>query len=159
MDPETSLASKEDRRTQPEVTQGEVPSDHPTNHDKDRFSTATMPISSQPSATVNPLGSPACLRDGAPNRTVHGPGLKWDMLTSPRCSKSRLHRQRIGAKFSRQLIPPLTGPLLAGHCELFPWSSSAAVWSPDSGKHVQSCQAYLLHPDSGALASVTLPRR
>lgn len=32
----------------------------------------------------------------------------------------------------------------------------AAIWFPDSGKHVQGCQVYLLYPDSDALASATL---
>ena len=28
---------------------------------------------------------------------------------------------------------------------------TAAIWSPDSGKHAQGWQAYLLYPDSDAL--------
>jgi hypothetical protein len=111
MDSEATLASKGGFRAQPEVTQGEVPSGQPTNHGKEWFSAPLLPTTTQPSATVNPLGSPAWLRNGAPNRTVHGPGLNWDMLTSPRCSKSHLHRQRIRARLSHSLYPPLTGPI------------------------------------------------
>ncbi len=50
-------------------------------------------------------------------------------------------------------MPPLTKPFQAGRRELFPWLSSAAIWFPDSGKHVQDCRAYLLYPDSGALGA------
>ena len=111
IDSEAALASKEGFRAQPEVTQGEVPSGQPTSRGKEWFSASSLPTTTQPSATVNPLGSPACVRNGAPNRTVHGPGLNWDMLTSPRCSKSHLHRQRIRARLSHSLYPPVTGPI------------------------------------------------
>lgn len=73
------------------------------------------------------------------------------MLITPRSSKSRLPRQRVRAKFSHSLYRPLPKPFLAGHCELFPWLSSVAVLSPDTGKHVQDCQVALLLPDSDAL--------
>lgn len=73
----------------------------------EEFSASLLPTTTRPSATVNPHGYPACVRGGAPDRTVHGLGLNRDMLTSPRCSKSRLHRQRIRAKFSHSLYRPL----------------------------------------------------
>ena len=107
MDSETALASKGGTREQPEVTQARFPLLNQRTISGEEFSTPSLPTTSRPSATVNPHGCPACLRDDAPDRTVHGPGLKWDMLTSPRSSKSRLHRQRIRAKFSHSLYRPL----------------------------------------------------
>ena len=40
------------------------------------------------------------------------------MLTPPRCSKSRLHRQRIRAKFSLSLYRPLPDRSRTGRCEV-----------------------------------------
>src|SRR5204862_1910792 len=77
-----------------------------------------LPTVSRSSATVNPYGYPACLRDGAPSHPTYGPGLVGGMLTPPRCSKSRLHRQRIGAKFSRSLYRPLPDRGRTGRCEV-----------------------------------------
>ena len=107
MNSEAALASKGGIREQPEVTQARFPLLNQRTISGEEFSTPSLPTTSPPSATVNPHGCPACLRDDAPDRTVHGLGLKWDMLTSPRCSKSRLHRQRVGAKFSHSLYRPL----------------------------------------------------
>ena len=77
-----------------------------------------LPTVSQSSATVNPYGCPACLRDGAPGHPAYGPGLERGMLTPPRCSKSRLHRQRIRAKFSLSLYRPLPDRGRTGRCEV-----------------------------------------
>ncbi len=77
-----------------------------------------LPTVSQSSATVNPYGCPACLRDGAPGHPAYGPGLERGMLTPPRCSKSRLHRQRIRAKFSLSLYRPLPDRSRTGRCEV-----------------------------------------
>ncbi len=77
-----------------------------------------LPTVSRSSATVNPYGYPACLRDGAPSHPTYGPGLMGGMLTPPRCSKSHLHRQRIGAKFSRSLYRPLPDRGRTGRCEV-----------------------------------------
>ena len=77
-----------------------------------------LPTVSQSSATVNPYGYPACLRDGAPSHPAYGPGLERGMLTPPRCSKSRLHRQRIRAKFSHRLYRPLPDRGRTGRCEV-----------------------------------------
>jgi hypothetical protein len=107
MNSEAALASKGGIREQPEVTQARFPLLNQRTISGEEFSTPSLPTTSRPSATVNPHGCPACLRDDAPNRTVHGLGLSRDMLTSPRCSKSRLHRQRIRAKFSHSLYRPL----------------------------------------------------
>lgn len=78
----------------------------------------SLPTVSQSSATVNPYGCPACLRDGAPSHPAYGPGLKRGMLTPPRCSKSRLHRQRVRAKFSHSLYRPLPDRGRTGRCEV-----------------------------------------
>jgi len=156
MYPEAALASKGGIREQPEVTQARFPLFNRRAMFGEEFSASSLPATSRPSATVNPHGYPACVRDDAPDRTVHGLGLSRDMLTSPRCSKSRLHRQRIRAKFSHSLYRPLPD-----HC----WPDTVSCsrgyhrlpsGSPNPGKHVQDCQAYLLYPDSDALASVTL---
>lgn len=77
-----------------------------------------LPTVSQSSATVNPYGCPACLRDGAPGHPAYGPGLERGMLTPPRCSKSRLHRQRLRAKFSLSLYRPLPDRGRTGRCEV-----------------------------------------
>ena len=77
-----------------------------------------LPTVSQSSATVNPYGYPACLQSGAPSHPAYGPGLKRDMLTPPRCSKSRLHRQRLRAKFSHSLYRPLPARSRTGRCEV-----------------------------------------
>jgi len=107
MDSETALASKGDIREQPKVTQARFPLFNRRTMSGEEIFVPSLPATSRPSATVNPHGYPACLRLGAPDRAVHGPGLNRDMLTSPRCSKSRLHRQRVGAKFSHSLYRPL----------------------------------------------------
>jgi hypothetical protein len=78
----------------------------------------SLPTVSPSSATVNPYGYPACMRNGAPSHPAYGPGLKRDMLTPPRCSKSRLHRQRVRAKFSRSLYRPLPDRGRPGRCEV-----------------------------------------
>jgi hypothetical protein len=77
-----------------------------------------LPTFSQSSATVNPYGYPACVQSGAPSHPAHGPGLMRGMLTPPRCSKSRLHRQRIRAKFSLSLYRPLPDRGRTGRCEV-----------------------------------------
>jgi hypothetical protein len=107
MNSEAALASKRGTREQPEVTQARFPLFFQRTIFGVKPSTSSLPARSRPSATVNPHGYPACLRNGAPNQTGHGPGLYRDMLTSPRCSKSRLHRQRVKAKFSHSLYRPL----------------------------------------------------
>jgi len=107
MNPEAGLASKGGIRGQPEVTQARFPLVGRRAMSRERISASSMPPASRPSATVNPHGCPACVRVGAPDRAVHGLGLSRDMLTSPRCSKSRLHRQRVRAKFSHSLYRPL----------------------------------------------------
>jgi hypothetical protein len=107
MNSETALASKGGIRGQPEVTQARFPLVNRRTMFGEEFSASSLPATSRPSATVNPHGYPACVRGGAPDRTVHGLGLNRDMLTSPRCSKSRLHRQRVRAKFSHGLYRPL----------------------------------------------------
>jgi len=107
MNSEAALASKRGLREQPEVTQARFPLHNRRTMSGGRVSAPSLPTRSRPSATVNPHGYPACVRVGAPDRTVHGLGLSRDMLTSPRCSKSRLHRQRMRAKFSHSLYRPL----------------------------------------------------
>lgn len=107
MDSETALASKGGIREQPEVTQARFPLFSRRSMFGEKFSASSLPSATRPSATVNPHGYPACVRNGAPDRPVHGLGLNRDMLTSPRCSKSHLHRQRMGAKFSHSLYRPL----------------------------------------------------
>jgi hypothetical protein len=107
MNSEAALASKGGIREQPEVTQARFPLLNRRAMSGEEFSAPSLPTRSRPSATVNPHGYPACVRVGAPDRTVHGLGLNRDMLTSPRCSKSHLHRQRVRAKFSHSLYRPL----------------------------------------------------
>ena len=107
MDSEAALASKESIQEQPEVTQARFPLLDQRTLSSDGLSAPAWSSTPRPSATVNPHGCPACLRCDAPSRTVHGLGLNRDMLTTPRCSKSRLHRQRIRAKFSHSLCRPL----------------------------------------------------
>jgi len=107
MDSGAALASERGTREQPEVTQARFPLHNRRTMSGERVSAPSLPARSRPSATVNPHGYPACHRNGAPNQTGHGPGLYRDMLTSPRCSKSRLHRQRMRAKFSHGLYRPL----------------------------------------------------
>jgi hypothetical protein len=94
-------------RAQPEVTQARFPPLTRRAISGRWFFAASGPTTPQPSATVNPYGCPACVRNGAPSRTVNGPSLSRDMLITPRRSKSRLHRQRIRAKFSHGLYRPL----------------------------------------------------
>ena len=77
-----------------------------------------LPTVSQSSATVNPYGYPACLQSGAPGHPAYGPGLKRDMLPPSRCSKSRLHRQRVRAKFSHSLYRPLPARSRTGRCKV-----------------------------------------
>jgi hypothetical protein len=109
MNSETALASKESIREQPEETPARFPLLHLRTLSREGLSAPPLSTTSRPSTTVNPHGYPACLRNGAPSHTVHGLGLNRDMLTTPRCSKSRLHRQRVRAKFSQCLYRPLPG--------------------------------------------------
>ena len=55
---------------------------------------------------------------------AHGPGLNWGMLSPPRCSKGRLHRQHVRADVFALLIPPVTSGFRRGCCE---GSRSAAL--------------------------------
>ncbi len=105
----TSLASKGSFRAQSEVIQTRLALLDQRTLSSEGLSALPWPTTTRPSTTVNPHGYPACLRNGAPSRTVHGLGLNRDMLTAPRCSKSRLHRQRVRAKFSQCLYRPLPG--------------------------------------------------
>src|SRR6266496_1915286 len=89
-----------------------------------------LPTVSQSSATVNPYGYPACLRDGAPSHPSYGPGLMGGMLTPPRCSKSRLHRQRVRAKFSLSLYRPLPDRGRTGRCEVSRGNHRLPSYSP-----------------------------
>ena len=107
MSSETSLASQESFRAPSEVIQARFPLLNQRTLSSEGLSAPSWPTTSRPSTTVNPHGYPACLRHSAPSRTVHGLGLNRDMLTTPRCSKSRLHRQRVRAKFSHGLYRPL----------------------------------------------------
>lgn len=107
MNSEITLASKESLRVQPEVIQVRFPLLDQRTLSSNRLSAPSLPTTTRPSTTVNPHGYPACLRNSAPSRTVHGLSLNRDMLTTPRCSKSRLHRQRVRAKFSHGLYRPL----------------------------------------------------
>jgi hypothetical protein len=105
--PRSRLGVQGGDREQPEVTQARFPLFTWRTICGGWFSTTSWPNTSRPSATVNPHDCPACVRDDAPNRAVHGLGLNRDMLITPRRSKSRLHRQRMRAKFSHSLYRPL----------------------------------------------------
>ena len=56
---------------------------------------------------------------------------------------SRLHRRRVGAKFSHSLYRPLPDPGGPGRREVFPWLASATILLSDPDKHVQGDRSYL----------------